>query len=111
MLGADAGQIEGVVTNDKSEPCDSVTVTLIPAGAHRSRPFYKFPTTDTSGKFTINGIAPGTYKLLAWDNVDNNAVMYDPDFLRPYEAAAQTVEVLPAGKQTLDLKLTLNQEQ
>ncbi len=54
VLGADAGQLEGVVTNDKSEPCDSVTVALIPAGAHRSRPFYKFPTTDSSGKFTIS---------------------------------------------------------
>jgi hypothetical protein len=86
-------------------------VALIPAGAHRSRPFYKFPTTDTGGKFTVGGIAPGTYKLLAWDKVDNNAVMYDPDFLRPYEAAAQTVEVLAGSKKSIDLKLTLNQEQ
>ena len=110
LLGADAGQLEGIVTNEKAEPCDSVTVTLIPTGAHRSRPFYKFPTTDASGKFTINGIAPGTYKLLAWDKVDNNAVMYDPDFLRPYEAAAQTIEVLPGTKKSIDLKLTLNKE-
>jgi hypothetical protein len=110
VLGADGGQLEGVVTNDKAEPCDSVTVALIPPGAHRSRPFYKFPTTDTSGKFTINGIAPGTYKLLAWDKVDNNAVMYDPDFLRSYESAAQTVEVLPGDKKSIDLKLPLNKE-
>jgi hypothetical protein len=111
VLGADSGQLEGVVTNDKPEPCEGVTVTLIPTGAHRSRPFYKFPVTDAAGKFTINGIAPGSYKLLAWDKVDNNAVMYDPDFLRPYESNAQTVEILPGSKKTLDLKLTLNKEQ
>jgi hypothetical protein len=111
VLGTDAGQLEGVVTNEKPEPCSSVTVTLIPAGGHRSRPFYKFPTTDANGKFTISGIAPGSYKLLAWDKVDNNAVMYDPEFLRPYESYAQTVEVMPGGKKTLDLKLTLNKEQ
>jgi hypothetical protein len=111
VLGADAGQLAGVVTNDKPEPCEGVTVTLIPTGAHRSRPFYKFPVTDAAGKFTIYGIAPGSYKLLAWDKVDNNAVMYDPDFLRPYEAAAQSVEILPGDKKTLDLKLTLNKEQ
>jgi hypothetical protein len=110
VLGADGGQLEGIVTNEKAEPCDGVTVTLIPTGAHRSRGFYKFPTTDAAGKFTIYGIAPGSYKLLAWDNVDNNAVMYDPDFLRPYESAAQTVEIPPGGKKTLDLKLTLNIE-
>ena len=111
VLGTDAGQLEGVVTNEKPEPCGGVTVTLIPTSGHRSRPFYRFPTTDASGKFTISGIAPGSYKLLAWDKVDNNAVMYDPEFLRPYESYAQTVEVLPGSKKALDLKLTLNKEQ
>lgn len=110
VVGTDPGQLEGTVTNDKAEPCDAVTVTLIPTGAHRSRQFYKFPVTDASGKFTISGIAPGSYKVLAWDKVDNNAVMYDPDFLRNYESAAQTVEVLPGTKKSLDLKLTLNKE-
>jgi hypothetical protein len=110
VLGADSGQLAGVVTNEKGEPCDGVTVTLIPTGAHRSRAFYKFPITDDSGKFAIYGIAPGAYKLLAWDNVDNNAVMYDPDFLRPYESAAQTVEIVANDKKALDLKLTLNKE-
>ena len=110
MLGADGGQISGVVTNENAEPCDGVTVTLIPTGAHRSRPFYKFVTTDAFGKFIFQGIAPGTYKLLAWDKVDNKAVMYDPDFLRPHESAAQTVEIVANDKKALDLKLTLNKE-
>jgi hypothetical protein len=111
VLATDAGQLEGMVTNEKPEPSSGVTVTLIPASGHRSRPFYKFPITDANGKFAITGIAPGSYKLLAWDTVDNNAVMYDPDFLRPYESYAQTVEVLPGSKKALDLKLTLNKEQ
>jgi hypothetical protein len=110
LLGADGGQISGVVTNENVEPCDGVTVTLIPTGARNSRLFYKFVTTDASGKFTITGIAPGTYRLLAWDKVDNNEVMFDPDFLRPYESAAQTVEIVANDKKTLDLKLTLNKE-
>jgi hypothetical protein len=37
--------------------------------------------------------------------------MYDPDFLRPYEAAAQTIEIAPNDKKTPELKLILNQEQ
>src|SRR5450756_2523250 len=40
--------------------------------------------------------------------VSEGELMYDPDFLRPYESAARTVEILPGGKKTLDLKLTLN---
>ena len=111
LLGADGGQIAGTVTDENGEPRDGIAVTLIPTGAHRSHEFYSFPTTDASGKFTITGIAPGTYKLLAWDNVDRNAVMYDPDFLAPYESAAQTVEIAANEKKDVDLKLTLNKEQ
>ncbi len=111
VLGADAGHLEGIVTNDKSEPCDNVRIALIPTSGHRSRPFYKFPNTDATGKYTINGVAPGTYKLLAFDDLDPNAVVYDPDFLRPYEANAKVVEVAPGDKKSADLKLTLNKSQ
>jgi len=110
-LGADAGQIEGIVTSEKSEPADSATVTLVPVGAHRSRPFYKTTSTDAAGHFTIRGIAPGPYKLYAWDKVDTNAVVYDPEFLRPYEAIGQAVEVASSDKKVVELKLTINKEQ
>ena len=111
VLGGDSGQIEGVVTNEQSEPCDSATVTLVPAGAHHSAPFHKRAVADAAGKFTIRGIAPGSYKLYAWDKVDPNAVMYDPDFLQPYTGATLNVEILPNDKKTLELKLIVNKEQ
>jgi hypothetical protein len=111
VLGADGGQIEGVVTNEKSEACEDATVTLVPVGAHKSAPFHKRAVSDASGKFTIRGIAPGSYKIYAWDKVDVNAVMYDPDFLRPYEAAAHTIEVVANDKKAPELKLILNKEQ
>jgi hypothetical protein len=111
VLGADSGQIEGIVSTENSAPADSAMVTLVPTGAHRSRPFYKTVTADNAGHFTIHAIAPGSYKLFAWDKVDPNAVMYDPDFLRPYEALGQTVEIRPSDKKVLELKLILNKEQ
>jgi hypothetical protein len=111
VLGADGGQIEGVVANQKSEPCEDATVTLVPTGAHKSAPYHKRTVSDANGKFTIRGIAPGSYKIYAWDKVDVNAVMYDPDFLRPYEGAAQTIEVLPNDKKTTELKLIVSREQ
>jgi hypothetical protein len=111
VLGADGGQIEGIVSTEKSEPADSATVTLVPAGAHQSRPFHKSATTDGSGHFTIRGIAPGSYNLFAWDKVDTNAVIYDPDFLRPYQALGQAIEVRSGDKKLAELKLILNKEQ
>jgi hypothetical protein len=111
MLGADSGQIEGIATTEKSEPADSATVTLVPTGAHRSRPFYKTVTTDSAGHFTIRGIAPGSYKLFAWDKVNANAVIYDPDFLRPYESLGEGIEVSSSDRKVIELKLIVNKEQ
>jgi hypothetical protein len=104
-LGADGGQVDGVVVNETSEPCDAATVTLVPVGAHKSAPFHKRAVTEASGKFTIRGIAPGSYKLYSFDKVDPNAVMYDPDFLRGYEGSAQAIEIVPGDKKTPELKL------
>jgi hypothetical protein len=111
VLGADGSQIDGVVTNENSEPSNGATVTLVPTGAHRSATFHKRDITDAAGKFTITGIAPGSYKLYAWDKVDANAVIYDPDFLRPHEGAAQIIEILPKDKKASQLKLIANKEQ
>lgn len=55
-------------------------------------------------------MAPGSYRIYAWDTVNPNAVMYDPEFLRPYDGAAQLVEVASSDKKNLDVKLTLNQQ-
>jgi len=110
VLGSDGGELTGTVANEKSEPVQGAMITLVPTGQHRSRPFYKNANTDAAGHFTIRGIAPGSYKILAWDQVNSNAVMYDPDFLRPYEGAGTMLEIQPKGKHTADLRLIINKE-
>ena len=112
MPGADAGEIEGIATTEKPEPADSATATLVPTGTYHSHPFYKTVVTDSAGgHFTIRGIAPGSYRLFAWDKVYPNAVMYDPGFLRPYQALGEAIEVSPNDKRVLELKLIVNKEQ
>jgi hypothetical protein len=111
VLGADAGQVEGMVKNDRDEPADSAMITLVPVGSRRTRSFYKNSTADTLGHFLIRGVAPGSYRILAWDKVDPNAVMYDPEFLRPYAGAGESIEVLPSETKKVEIKLTLNQSQ
>jgi hypothetical protein len=108
VFGADAGVIEGAVKND-NEVAGFAVVTLIPAGVRRTRSYYKTATADASGRFSMKGVAPGSYRILAWDKVDANAVMYDPEFLRPYEGASVSLEVRPHEKKNVELKLTLNQ--
>ena len=111
VMGADGGQLEGTVKGENSDPIDGATITLVPTGSRRSRSYYRSATTNSQGHFTIRGIAPGSYKVFAWDTVNLNAVTYDPDFLRPFEGAGQNVEVSTNDKKSVNLKLTLNKSQ
>jgi hypothetical protein len=95
-------RLEGQVLNSANgEPLRKTRLTL---------PFYTNVHTDAAGHFIISGITPGSYKVYAWDQVNTNAVMYDPDFLRPYEGAGTMVEIQSNGKHPADLRLIINKE-
>ncbi|HMC59921.1 MAG TPA: carboxypeptidase-like regulatory domain-containing protein, partial [Candidatus Solibacter sp.] len=105
VVSANGGQIDGKVEDEDSDPVDHALVTLVPPGARRNRNFFKSVRTTPDGHFTFTGVAPGTYKLLAWDDVDVNAVLYDPDFLRPFETAGQSIQIVEGARQSATLKL------
>jgi uncharacterized protein (DUF2141 family) len=110
VVSANGGQIDGKVENDKSEPVDHALVTLVPPGARRNRTFFKSARTTPDGHFTVTGVAPGTYKLFAWDEVNVDAVLYDPDFLRPFETAGQSIQITESARQSANLKLIVKPE-
>jgi hypothetical protein len=107
ILGADGGQIEGTV---ESEEAGTAMLTLVPSviSSYRAPYLFRLGMTDLTGHFAIRGIAPGSYKLYAWDQVDQNGVLYDPDYLKPFEASGRTIEIQSSSKETVQLKLIRN---
>ncbi len=104
VLSSAGGQIEGMVTSEQ-QGFDSALVVLVPEPRHRGQArLYKMTTTDQYGRFTLRGIAPGDYKLFAWEDIEAGAY-YDTDFLRPYEERGETVRVVEAGRHGARLKL------
>jgi hypothetical protein len=79
-------------------------VTLAAVGTRRNDLFNA--GTDASGHFKISGIAPGSYRLYAWEQgTDLNAVRWDPDYVKPFEGSGQSVQVSEGGKENVSLKL------
>ena len=74
-----------VARHRDEQPATAATVALVPDEPRRAQTrLYKGITTDQYGRFTIKGIAPGGYKLFAWEVVEEGAYQ-DPDFLKPFE--------------------------
>jgi hypothetical protein len=79
--------------NDRQETSSNVKVALVPDGPLRRRgDLYKSTATDGSGSFRITGVAPGDYRLFAWEEVDDGA-WRDPEFLRQDETRGKSVRV------------------
>jgi len=104
-LSAAGAQVDGSVTTDKGEPSTGATVTLVPGGPRRmSSMFFKTANTDQSGRFSFKDVAPGEYKVYAWDQIDAGAAQ-DPDFVKPFDNNAKEVKLEEGARENLDLKL------
>ena len=105
VLNPNGGQIEGSVTTAKDGPAAGAKVTLIPDESHRSySSFYKTIDTDQNGHFAIKGVAPGEYKIYAWEDIEEGAYQ-DPDFIKPHESAGETVSVKELAHETVQLRV------
>jgi hypothetical protein len=99
VIGAQGGRVSGTVVGARQDPLPNRTVVLVPDVRLRYRSdLYKTATTDSSGRFRLQGITPGDYVLFAWDNVATGA-WQDPDFVRGYEIRGKPIHI---GEETDD---------
>jgi hypothetical protein len=97
VLGTNPGTLEGRVIDVRQQPVAAATVVLIPDGGIRFRVDHRFTSTDASGRFQLQSVPPGNYKLFAWEEVDKGD-WQDPDFVRDYESLGKPVRIEEGGK-------------
>jgi 5-hydroxyisourate hydrolase-like protein (transthyretin family) len=107
VLTADPGAAEGVAIGLGGGPAANATVVLVPNVARRRFDLYKSVVTGTDGRFRFQDLAPGDYKLFAWDDVETGA-WQDPDFMRSYESKGLLVRIAEKGKEEVQLNVIYN---
>lgn len=105
VVSSNGGQIEGVVLNAEEQAATGARVVLVPDEPRRAESrFYREASTDQYGRFTIKGIAPGGYKLFAWEDVEDGAYE-NPDFVKPFEALGEPKSIREGSRESAQLKL------
>ncbi len=100
VVAHDAGQLEGVTLGADDKPVAGATIVLVPEAKRRSRTdLFEQCESDQYGRFTMEDIAPGDYKLFAWDDVEPG-MWWDPEFLKKYESQGEAVTIAAKGKAT-----------
>jgi beta-lactamase regulating signal transducer with metallopeptidase domain len=99
-LRSGAASVQGMVRDGSNRPVANATVVVIPPDPRRdNRVLYKTATSDASGKFTIRGIAPGNYKLFAFEGLAGGE-FYNSRFLSKYESRGKPINVAQGGSTT-----------
>ena len=88
-IGCDAGQVSGEAADADGNGVEGAVVALI-AGDGARAPLSTL--TGPQGAFQFTGVAPGRYKLIAWDDVAPGEIE-DPTFTARFESQASAVEV------------------
>jgi protocatechuate 3,4-dioxygenase beta subunit len=104
LVSPNGARIDGVVSKDE-QPFQGASVTLVPDPPRRGEMrLFESTTTDQLGHFVLQGIAPGDYKLFAWENIDQEAYK-SSDFLLPFENRGKSVQVTEGSLLSVQLDL------
>jgi hypothetical protein len=102
---ASVGAITGRVNNIKGEPSPDACVALIPSASRRSNPAaFRFTTTDQNGTFSLKGILPGEYAIVAMPNIEPNEYR-DSLFIKQFEPRATRLKVVSNTQHAVSLIL------
>lgn len=103
IILATGGKLDGAVTNERNETMANVKVALVPDFAFRKRgDLYRNTITDGAGKFRIQGIPAGDYRVLAWEEIPDGA-WQDPEVLREFEARGKVVRIAEGGQTAVEV--------
>jgi protocatechuate 3,4-dioxygenase beta subunit len=110
LLSPGAGTIQGPVLDENGKGAVGALIALLPvsrpADPQRARESSKLTVPDLQGRYTFSGIPPGSYRLLAWKAgvADGKTVLYDADYLQPFETQARIVQIVPFAHETVPLQ-------
>jgi hypothetical protein len=105
IVSANGGRIEGTAVDEKNQAVANAVVVAIPESRYRNRPDrYHQAVTDQHGHFTLHGLNPAIYTIMAWDELDGDRYL-DPEFLKNYESNATTMHLEEGSHQNLVLQV------
>jgi hypothetical protein len=105
VISAAGAYVEGVLYDAEGAPTRG-SVLLVPDVPQPGPPdMYRRTSADSKGRFTLRGVAPGSYRLVTVESVSLDTEINEPDFVRTIGNRGQLLTVEEGGKYAVSLKL------
>ena len=86
------GEVQGSVVDKQGQPVKLAEGLLLPDPLPEIIPYYQHIYAEATGRFTINGVPPGSYRIYLWEGVEP-ARFFDRELLLQFAGAATQVRV------------------
>ena len=97
------GRVDGIALRD-GKPVPGAMIVLIPQKVESNTSLVRRDQSDSDGTFTLRSAVPGRYTVIAIAN-GWNLEWLDPAVLQPYLKAGTPVEIAPAHKYNVKVKV------
>jgi hypothetical protein len=105
VLAGPAGAITGNVQTSPGKSVAGVQVVLIPNNPRRQNALlYKRAVAADDGQFNLQALAPGGYKLFAFESLPSSAEL-NAEFLKPFEDFGVPVTIETGGQLKVQIPL------
>jgi protocatechuate 3,4-dioxygenase beta subunit len=105
LLGTDGGKLDGTVQDQNGDPASGVLITIAPPEGYESRhDSFRQTLTDEKGDFHAADLAPGDYKVFAWQQADESLVQA-AEFRKLFQSKAASVSIAANGHASVQLKI------
>jgi hypothetical protein len=101
VISSNVAQVSGTITDALLKPTDGAFVVLVPDKRRDNLEFFHDTTTDARGRYTLENIWPGDYKLYVWESIEYGS-WFDPNVLKKYEQNARPVQLRESSRATVD---------
>ena len=118
LISPNGGRIDGVASTRDGDPAANAAVTLLPADMPDTagNPMsalqglgQNIRQTNADGSYSLSGIAPGEYRLFAWEAADSAPFM-NPEIRRRFEARGERVVIREGDALNLNVEVIADSE-
>jgi hypothetical protein len=103
-LAFGSGRVEVTVTDARLQPVRAGRVVAVPERARFRTDLFRSLSTDENGRSAFPALAPGDYKIFAFESVEDNG-WFDPELLARSEGQAASVHVSASATQAVSVQI------
>jgi len=105
LVSPNSATVSATALDERQRPAPGITVVLVPDAKRRGQTYlYRNALTDAAGHVNFEGVAPGDYKLFAWEDIATDG-WQDPEVIRVNDSRGVALHVNEDSRESVSVRV------